>query len=99
MARKGSQKSASAFDALVSLRKPAGQPDSQPSTRPDVQPSSRAGKIDLGLAKSVDPEYTKFTTYIRKDTHKTVKVRLTQQERELSDLVEQLLQDWLKQNS
>lgn len=40
----------------------------------------------------------KFTTYVRKTTHLSVKTRLVSKERELSDLVEDLLFNWLKQN-
>jgi hypothetical protein len=50
------------------------------------------------LAKSADPAYMKFTTYIRKSTHLGVKTRLVSKEKELSDLVEELLSTWLKQN-
>ncbi len=51
------------------------------------------------LAKSADPAYTKFTTYIRKSTHLGVKTRLVSKQKELSDLVEELLSTWLKENS
>lgn len=50
------------------------------------------------LAKSSDPAFTKFTTYIRKTTHLGVKTRLVSKEKELSDLVEELLSNWLKEN-
>jgi len=50
------------------------------------------------LAKSSDPAYLKFTTYIRKSTHLSVKTRLVSKEKELSDLVEELLSRWLKEN-
>ncbi len=50
------------------------------------------------LAKSADPSYMKFTTYIRKTTHIGVKTRLVSKEKELSDLVEELLTNWLKDN-
>lgn len=50
------------------------------------------------LAKSADPAYVKFTTYIRRSTHLKTKTKLVSEEKELSDLVEQLLSDWLKQN-
>ena len=50
------------------------------------------------LAKSADPDYMKFTTYIRKSTHLGVKTRLVSKKKELSDLVEELLSDWLKEN-
>jgi hypothetical protein len=50
------------------------------------------------LAKSADPSFMKFTTYIKKTTHIGVKTRLVSKEKELSDLVEELLSNWLKKN-
>jgi hypothetical protein len=50
------------------------------------------------LAKSTDPAYMKFTTYIRKTTHLGVKTRLVSKRMEFSDLVEELLANWLKEN-
>ncbi len=50
------------------------------------------------LAKSTDPEFMKFTTYIKKSTHRAVKMRMVGAEREMSDLVENLLSDWLKED-
>lgn len=50
------------------------------------------------LAKSSDPAYIKFTTYVRKATHLGVKTRLVSKEKELSDLVEELLSNWLKES-
>jgi hypothetical protein len=50
------------------------------------------------LAKSSDPAYTKFTIYIKKTTHLGVKTRLVSKGKELSDLVEELLAKWLKEN-
>ena len=49
-------------------------------------------------AKRSDPDFIGFTTYIRKDTHRNVKIALLQEgkERELSELVEELLSKWLK---
>jgi hypothetical protein len=62
--------------------------------------SSVNGKVaSKGLAKSADPAFTKFTTYIRKTTHLGVKTRLVSKEKELSDLVEELLSNWLKENN
>jgi len=48
--------------------------------------------------KRSDPDYVGFTTYIRRDTHHDVKLALLQEKkgRELSELVEVLLADWLK---
>lgn len=96
-------RTASAFDALVSLRKPSNHSDSQTSdhlyvstaNQPDIEHPPLA---QANLAKSVDPTYIKFTTYVRKSTHRAVKVKLTERDEELSDLVEQLLQSWLEEN-
>lgn len=48
--------------------------------------------------KRSDPDYVGFTTYIRKATHKQVKRALLEgdEDRELSELVEDLLVAWLK---
>jgi hypothetical protein len=54
--------------------------------------------IDKPLAKSSDPAFTKLTTYIKKTTHRAVKMRTVGEGRELSDLVEDLLASWLKEN-
>ena len=51
------------------------------------------------LAKSADPAYTKFTIYIKKATHLAVKMRMVGAQRELSDLVEDLMSAWLKENN
>lgn len=50
--------------------------------------------------KSSNDDYTQVLTYIRKDTHKQMKKALIDdpEERDLSDLVEQLLSDWLLKN-
>ena len=57
-----------------------------------------AGKTPSALAKRADPAFMKFTTYVRKSTHLGVKTRLVSKGKELSDLVEKLLSDWLKEN-
>ena len=70
---------------------------------PETRKTSKTEKSDTSgtakaLAKSTDPEFMKFTTYIRKSTHRAVKMRMVGAEREMSDLVESLLADWLKEN-
>jgi hypothetical protein len=55
-------------------------------------------KLGAQLSKRADPAFIKFTTYIRKTTHLAVKTRLVSKEKELSDLVEELLSNWLKEN-
>ena len=49
------------------------------------------------LAKSKDPHFIQGNFYIRKNTHAKAKIKLLQEgdERDLSDLVEELLTSWL----
>src|SRR5271166_3326653 len=65
----------------------------------EADPSANGkGKEPRRLAKSADPSFMKFTTYIKKTTHLGVKTRLVSKEKELSDLVEELLSNWLREN-
>ena len=47
-------------------------------------------------AKSQNPAFVKLTAYIPRELHRAVKIRLLEQGREISDLVEVLVSDWLK---
>jgi len=52
------------------------------------------------IGKSSNTDFTQVLTYIRRDTHRQIKKVLIDDpdERDLSDLVEELLSDWLKKN-
>lgn len=63
-----------------------------------TEKSAPETKKNAQLAKRADPAFMKFTTYVRKTTHLGVKTRLVSKEKELSDLVEELLANWLKEN-
>ena len=41
-------------------------------------------------------EYTQAAAYVRRDVHRRVKAALVAEEREYSELVEELLVEWLK---
>ena len=56
---------------------------------------TRASKV----GKRRDEEYKQISAYIRKDTHQQVKIALIEEEREFSDLVEELLRGWLNERS
>jgi hypothetical protein len=86
----------SPFDALRIARIGG---ESSAGAAPALEASQPRRQLNSQLAKSVDPEYMKFTTYVRKKTHLAVKSRLVAQERELSDLVEELLNGWLSKQS
>lgn len=44
-------------------------------------------------------EYTQASAYIRKETHKRVKSMLALEDKEFSELVEELLSEWLNSRS
>ena len=49
------------------------------------------------LGKSTDPDFAKLTCYVRKNTLLKVKRKLLDQgEREISDLVEELMGKWIE---
>jgi hypothetical protein len=86
----------------------AKRPENATATRSSYESEGPAGNAGIvhedrpvssrRLAKSADPAFMKFTTYIKKATHLGVKTRLVSKEKELSDLVEDLLSNWLKEN-
>jgi hypothetical protein len=57
-----------------------------------------SSKTSKKSGKSSNDDFTQVLTYIRKETHKKTKKVLIDdpEERDLSDLVEQLLSEWLK---
>jgi hypothetical protein len=93
------QKAGSPFDALriARLGKPAATPqeNGETSNPLDIH-TSRQLNSHLRSSKSTDPEFMKFTTYVRKITHRAVKTRLVSEGRELSDLIEELMFKWLE---
>ena len=46
-------------------------------------------------ARRSDPDYTQVTAYIPKELHKQAKMRLLQEDKQFSELVEELLAEWL----
>lgn len=53
----------------------------------DVQPSKQA--------KSVNPDYTRTTVYLPKKMHKKLKAIALEEEKEMSSIVEELIEGWL----
>ena len=85
----------SPFDALRIARLAKAVPDVQTVEQPTSQTVKQPDVPLTGLAKSRDPRYVKFTTYVPRDMHLRAKSRLVSQGRELSDLVAELLDGWL----
>ncbi len=73
--------------------------EAPPPPSPKAAPSVKNEKRTTG--KSSNPDYTQVLTYVRRDTHNAVRAALIfdEQKRDLSDLVEELLASWVKNNS
>lgn len=77
---------------------------SPPSLAADIvappHPASPVKTEKRATGKSSSTDHTQVLTYIKKDTHNAVKATLIydSEKRNLSDLVEELLDDWLKKN-
>jgi hypothetical protein len=82
-------KGKSRFDNLMKAKRSGedeGAPESPGRGRP---PRSQVA------GKRGDPDYRQVSAYVRKDTHRKVKMGLLEEDREFSELVEDLLRDWL----
>ncbi len=68
---------------------------------PQASPSSpgRRGRPASDAAKSSDPDYTPTTVYVRRDLYAEVRAILLRDGRgqDFSDLIDQLLADWLEE--
>ncbi len=76
------KKSASQSDVETSK-----QSNVSTSKQPDIQPAKKA--------KSVNPDYTRTTVYLPKKMHKQLKAIALDEEREMSSIVEELIDTWL----
>lgn len=78
------------FDDLVKARTRAGATGT----------SARTGNATARTGgKRSNDEYRQVSAYVRKDTHRRVKMALLEEDREFSELVEELLNDWLDSRS
>jgi hypothetical protein len=77
-------------------------PASSPVVKAETVEASPPAKTEKRVAgKSSNPDFTQVLTYVRRDTHNRVKAALIfdEQRRDLSDLVEELLATWVKDNA
>ena len=61
---------------------------------PDLPPS--APKLGRPPGKSRDPNYTQVTVYLRKSVHRTARKMLIDERRQFSDLVDELVSQWIQ---
>ncbi|RUR76208.1 hypothetical protein PCC6912_43800 [Chlorogloeopsis fritschii PCC 6912] len=84
-----SKKKGSRFDELIDAARSRQQRD-QP--QPSAENSSRT-------TKSTDPDYTRTTVYLPKQLHRQLKAAAASQERQMSDILIELLEQWLNSQS
>lgn len=87
----------SKFEGIFSAKPPkAERPAAKQTEKPKAQDKPEI-KTERGkrVGKRSHPDYAQVTAYVRKDTHEEV-MRAIYKRREFSELVEELLIDWLK---
>ncbi len=78
------------------------QPTEADVLTPSDAPRSSTKAVGRPRGKRSDPQYMQQTVYLRKATCRDVKIALLREEeapRDMSELVEELLQAWLQQYS
>lgn len=80
------KKDGSRFDDLFGAVKGHGEEPSQ-------QPSQKK------KAKGSDPDYVRTTVYLPKRLHRKLKAAALDEEREMSEIVEELIEQWLESRS
>lgn len=77
--------------------KKAGPPAIDQAAAPIAEPETQEITIRRTVGKrSKTDTYTQVSAYIPKDTHKKVKAALLDDERDFSELVSDLLAEWLR---
>jgi hypothetical protein len=86
------------FDAVLHARRDRTDttvPDGSGDDRRSVHGGDRA----TSLGKRSNTDYRQVSAYIRKDTHRRVKLALLEEERQFSELVAELLENWLDERT
>jgi len=88
----------SKFDKILSTAKGRDKTSTKKTSQADATQTKRRGRP---TGKRSDPDFEQTTAYIRKETHRRVKISLLEegQGREYSELVEELLSKWLSAKS
>jgi hypothetical protein len=79
----------------------AKERESSPQVEETPPPSPAPKKRGRPSGKRSDAEYVQVTAYIHKNTHRDVKIALLKSGdgKDFSDLVDELLADWLETNT
>jgi Ribbon-helix-helix protein, copG family len=69
---------------------------SQPSESAAVEPGQVVDEGDRQLAKHKNPGYQRTTLYLPKALHRKLKAAAAESDREMSDIMEELVMQWLE---
>jgi hypothetical protein len=83
----------SKFDGLISAKSKQNSKNGDKTSGTAVS-GQKNGK-SRAPGKRSDPDFTQITAYIRKETHENV-MRKIYKRQELSELLEELLTEWMK---
>lgn len=93
----------SKFDGLLksrqsgySVTRNSSTPKKQKETSGEPEPAAPTPRVGRPRAKRSDPNYLQVTAYLRRATYTAARKRLFDEEREFSELVEDLVAEWLK---
>jgi hypothetical protein len=79
------KKKSGRFDDLIDAARSRQQRDQSPLI--EDKPTN--------YSKSTDPDYTRTTIYLPKQLHRQLKATAAAQERQMSDILTQLVEQWL----
>ena len=92
----------SKFKGLLDAAK-GKEPEEQEAevNQPQLVEEAEPPKRGRPKGKRSHPDYEQVTAYIKKDTYQEIKITLLRegQKREFSELIQELLDDWLKSRS
>lgn len=93
----------SKFDGLLKSRQSgdsatqnSSKPKKQKQTSGEPEPTAASVRVGRPRAKRSDPNYMQVTAYLRRATYTAARKRLFDDGREFSELVEDLVGEWLK---
>ena len=92
----------SKFKGLLDAAKAKEPEEQEPEVnQPQIVEETEPPKRGRPKGKRSHPDYEQVTAYIKKDTYQEIKITLLRegQKREFSELIQELLDDWLKSRS
>ncbi len=82
------------YDSLFEARRTEERVS--PAAGSEIQEEAGQAARLRGGGKRSDSDYRQVSAYVRRDTYRRVKLALLEENREFSELVEELLQHWLE---